>query len=196
MTTYPAEMTLREARARYFQDNKFGDDGGYNDAWVDFKLGPIPMPFPNTQGRLKAVRVHDLHHILTGYATDTLGEFEISAWELGAGCKNFWAAWQLNLGGMAAGVAVSPGRIYRAFVRGLASRSLYGEDIEAQLDREVGEVKAERLPADEPRGGAREAALFAVTAAAGAATALLLMAVILPLVPVGLLLAATRPRAA
>jgi hypothetical protein len=195
MTSYPDEMTLREARTRYFQDNQFGEDGGYGEDWVNFKLGPIPMPFPNTQGRLRAVRVHDLHHIVTGYATDTLGEFEISAWEIGAGCKDFWAAWQLNLAGMATGALVAPGRIHRAFARGLASRSLYGEDIEAQLDRTVGEVRAERL-ADTPAGGGRVAALFLVTTAVGVVVALGFGALVIPLVPVGLAVAAMRSRAA
>jgi hypothetical protein len=76
-TTYEPEMTMRDALARYFEVNAFGADGGYNDAWVDFKLGPMPFPFPNTQSRVRALRYHDLHHILTNYDTDTLGEFEI-----------------------------------------------------------------------------------------------------------------------
>src|SRR6185295_10394327 len=104
MTLYAADPTLTMAAARslYFQVNNFGPDGGYNDAWVDFKLGPIPVPFPNTKARVRAVHVHDLHHVLTGYNTDTLGELEISAWELGGGCADYFAAWQLNLGGFAA----------------------------------------------------------------------------------------------
>ncbi len=143
MTTYDPSLTLREARARYFTDNHFGDDGGYQDVWVDFKLGPIPMPFPNSPARLRAVRYHDLHHILTGYDTDIVGEFEISAWELGAGCKDFTVAWQLNLGGLSLGTWVAPRRLFRAFRRGLASSSLYGLDFEALLDRRVGELQAE-----------------------------------------------------
>ena len=82
---------------------------------------PIPMPFPNTKGRVRAVRYHDLPHILPGYATDLMGELEISAWELGAGCKNFFTAWQLNLSGLAGGMALSPRRMLRAFRRGLGS---------------------------------------------------------------------------
>ena len=67
--------TLRRARDEYFRVNNFGPNGGYDDAWVDFKLGPIPMPVPNTPSRKRAVRYHDLHHALTGYATDIRGEF-------------------------------------------------------------------------------------------------------------------------
>src|SRR2546430_17590957 len=81
------EMTLGRALEVYFAENGFGKDGGYEDAWVDFKLGPIPMPFPNSAGRKRAVRFHDLHHALTGYATDTIGEFEISAGEIGSGWR-------------------------------------------------------------------------------------------------------------
>ncbi|AUX38490.1 uncharacterized protein SOCE836_107340 [Sorangium cellulosum] len=33
-----------------------------------------------------------MHHVPTGYDTSTTGEFEISAWELGAGCKDLIAA--------------------------------------------------------------------------------------------------------
>jgi hypothetical protein len=157
-TLYPPSLTLRAARDLYFAVNGFGADGGYSSPWVDFKLGPIPMPFPNTAGRVRAVRFHDLHHILTGYATDTMGEFEISAWELGAGCKDFYAAWQLNLSGLAAGMAVSPRRMWRAFVRGRSSETLYGRDLDAVLDRSVGEAReecgvdgsAEARPADAP----------------------------------------------
>lgn len=142
-TLYAPSLTLRAARDLYFAANGFGADGGYSSPWVDFKLGPIPMPFPNSAGRVRAVRFHDLHHILTGYATDTMGELEIAAWELGAGCKDFLAAWQLNLGGLAAGMVASPRRMLRAFRRGRRSESLYGRDLEALLERTVGEMREE-----------------------------------------------------
>lgn len=194
-THYDPEMTLREARARYFQDNQFGAEGGYNDAWVDFKLGAIPMPFPNTAGRVRAVRFHDLHHILTGYATDNRGEFEISAWELGAGCRDMTAAWVLNLSGLASGVLLIPGRVFRAFVRGLGSRSLYGGDLEALLDRKVGEVRAEHVPEAQPPVSARAVALFAGSAAAGLLVGSVFLVAMVPMVPVGLLTGLLRRRA-
>ncbi|HSO31503.1 MAG TPA: hypothetical protein VLT33_03275, partial [Labilithrix sp.] len=67
---YPPDLTMRAARALYFENNGFGADGGYGAAWVDFKLGPLPFPFPNTPQRIDAVKFHDLHHVLTGYDTD------------------------------------------------------------------------------------------------------------------------------
>jgi hypothetical protein len=141
---YDPSHTLREARDVYFAANGFPAGGGYEAKWVDFELGPIPMPFPNTDSRRRAVKLHDLHHLLTGYQTDIWGEFEISAWEVGAGCRDYYAAWALNLGGMAAGVLTKPKRIWHAFLRGRRSRSLYATGFsEALLDRRLGEVRAE-----------------------------------------------------
>ncbi len=78
---YDPASTLRQARTRYFEDNAFGADGGYSARWVEVKVGPFPYAIPNTEGRVRALRYHDLHHIMTGYRTDWTGETEISAWE-------------------------------------------------------------------------------------------------------------------
>jgi hypothetical protein len=186
---YADDDTLREARRQYFASNRFGDDGGYGDAWVDFKLGPLPFPFPNTPARIRALRYHDLHHVLTGYETTTIGEFEIGAWELGAGCKNFAAAWVLNLAGVASGMVVAPHKVFRAFVRGRRSRSLYGEDLDDLLDVTVAEGRKRFVAphGDRPQGaGIVDAALFVPTVVAGVAVGLAFAALVVPLVPVGL----------
>jgi len=197
---YDPEGTMREARARYFAVNAFGDDGGYGDTWVDFKFGPVPMPIPNTASRVKAVRFHDLHHIVTGYDTDTAGEFEISAWEIGAGCRDFWAAWVLNLSGMVAGIPWMPRKTFRAFVRGLRSRSLYGLELDPLLDERVKDVRA-RLTADttslHPTAG--DYAKFVLASVLGLAVGLAFLVIALPLMPVGFValnLAARRRAAA
>ncbi len=124
-TVYDDRLPLLDARARFFADNGYGDDGGYSERWVKLKLGPLPLAIPNTASRKQAVPLHDLHHILTGYGTDWLGELEISAWELGAGCGRYSFAWQINLQGVAVGLLVCPLRTLRAFRRGLRCRSLY-----------------------------------------------------------------------
>ncbi|MDP3278126.1 MAG: hypothetical protein Q8Q09_23270 [Deltaproteobacteria bacterium] len=164
---YDPTISMREARAQYFLANAFGEDGGYTAAWVDFKLGPIPMPIPNLPSRVRAVKVHDLHHIVTGYQTDTLGEFEISAWELGAGCKDFYAAWYLNLSGMTAGIVI-PSRVFRAFVRGRRSTSLYGQSIDALLEQTVRDTRAQtRVPETAPAASVSDYALFVATLCLG-----------------------------
>ena len=135
-------MTLREARDRYFAVNGFGPNGGYDDVWVDFKLGPIPLPFPNTAGRVAAVKFHDLHHILTGFDTNASGEFEISAWEVGAGCKGMLTAWTINLGGLVAGLLSSPRRTFRAFRRGRRESTTYGFEDDRRPARDDGRRNA------------------------------------------------------
>ena len=181
-------LTLAQARAEYFRFNGFGDDGGYSAKWVDFKLGPIPFPFPNTKQRIDAVRYHDLHHVMTGYQTDLLGEFEISGWELGSGCADKTAAWILNLGGFAGGMLVAPRRTLRAFVRGRHSRNLYRRRFDdALLSRTVGDMRRELGLTEQPRATAADLQLAAVAWAVGTAIGVLTFALLLPLAPFGYL---------
>lgn len=191
-THYEPEMTMQAARDRYFAVNGFGADGGYSDPWVDFKLGPIPMPFPNTKGRVRAVGYHDLHHVVTGYDTDTLGEFEISAWEIAAGCKNVGAAWVLNLAGMGAGLFAAPRRTLRAFLRGARMETLYGRDLNELLGKNVGEVRALVTEADPRPIGNADHLRWGAASLLGVAVALGLTALVLPLVPIGIATLALR----
>ena len=168
MTRYDPASTMREARARYFADNDFGEEGGYGEKWVDFKLGPIPFPFPNTPMRVRAVRYHDLHHVITGYDTDLRGELEIAAWEIAAGCRSFVVAWQLNLGGLAAGALFTPRRAFHAFLRGRRSESLYGKPFEPLLDATVGEVREQMgVPTNVPVARPADVVLYAGAVGAG-----------------------------
>ncbi|MGE0788694.1 MAG: Coq4 family protein [Sandaracinaceae bacterium] len=188
IVAYEDELTLRAARDRYFAANEFGPDGGYGASWVKVELGPIPLAIPNSAARVRAVRYHDLHHVLTGYDTDILGELEISAWEIGAGCKDFAAAWVLNLGGLTAGAMAAPRRTYRAFVRGLRSRTLYGQAYEALLDRSVGDVRAEvgLDAAREEPSNAGDVARFALAAVAGFVVGMGTLTVALVVSPIAL----------
>jgi len=125
MPHYDDALAVRDARARYFRDNGFGDDGGYGAKWVKIALGPVPAFVPNSAARVRAVRLHDLHHVATDYDTDLAGEAEIAAWEIASGCGGYVAAWILNLYALAIGLVVAPGRTWRAFVRGRRSGNLY-----------------------------------------------------------------------
>ncbi len=121
--------TLQQARARFFADNGFGADGGYNDDWQDVAFGPVPYSVPNPTARSEALRVHDLHHPITGYGADWRGEAEISAWELGSGGGGRYAyAWFIALFGLLTGLIALPRATWHAFVRGCRSHNLYGEE--------------------------------------------------------------------
>ncbi|MDT7690122.1 MAG: hypothetical protein QOE46_2881 [Acidobacteriota bacterium] len=152
--TFAPELTLGEARSRLFALGNLGVNGGYDEAWVKLKLGRIPLAFPNTEGRRRAVRFHDLHHVLTEYPTTWRGEFEIGAWEVATGVGPYWEGWLLDLLGFGCGLIVFPRSVYRAFLRGRRSANLYGDVWnESILSRRVGEVRR-RLHLDED-GAAR-----------------------------------------
>jgi hypothetical protein len=186
---YADSLSLRDARRVYFDANSFGDDGGYAKRWVLVKLGPVPIWFPNSAGRVKAVRYHDLHHVATGYDTDLVGEGEIGAWEVASGCRGFVAAWVLNLVAMVLGSVLAPARVFRAFVRGRHSRNLYGDAFDdALLASSVGALR-QRLGLDgaPPSPTTSDRAAFAGWFTAAIATYLLLS--VLVLAPVALLVA-------
>jgi hypothetical protein len=129
--------TLREARAQYFRQNGVKEDGGYADKWVKIKLGPVPVVFPNTNGRRSALLQHDLHHVATGYDTTLVGETEIGAWELASGCRHYYAAWILNMGAVVTGLFLAPRRVGRAFLRGRRCTNLYQLGIDAGWPEET-----------------------------------------------------------
>jgi hypothetical protein len=142
MTESIEHLSMRVARQRYFQENGFGEDGGYQKKVVWVEMGPLRLPVPNSPSRVYAVRYHDMHHVLTGYATDWRGEFEISAWEIGAGCADAWFAWGINLGGLMGGLLTIPRRTAKAFYRGRRSCSLYAYEHDAIIDAPVAALRA------------------------------------------------------
>jgi len=138
---YADASSVRDARAQYFAANGFSE-ASYRDAWVRFKIGPFPVAFPNTASRRRAIPLHDLHHVATGYATTLIGEAEIGAWEIGGSCTDHWAAWVLNASAFAYGALLAPRRVYRAFMRGRHSRNLYRLGWQdSLLDLTVGELR-------------------------------------------------------
>jgi hypothetical protein len=140
---YADDSSVRAAREQYFAANGFST-ASYSDNWVSVgKLGPIPLGFPNTATRKRAIALHDLHHVATGYDTTWIGEAEIGAFEVAGGCTDHWAAWVLNGMAFSFGLAVAPRRAYRAFMRGRKGRTLYhtGWD-DSLLDLTVGELRA------------------------------------------------------
>jgi hypothetical protein len=208
---YSPSLTLAEARRIYFDANGIGPNGGYDDAWVDFKLGPIPFPFPNTAGRVRAVKFHDLHHLVTGYETNLVGELEIGAWEVGSGCADMLAAWQLNLQSLGTGAIFAPRRTWRAFMAGRRSRNFYTATFDdTLLATTIGDARRS-LDLDPEIGAAtdarategattKDALLFGVAAVTGVVMGLGFLAVCAPLALVAALplriLAARAPRTA
>ncbi|HEU4614253.1 MAG TPA: hypothetical protein VFS15_19295 [Kofleriaceae bacterium] len=173
--------TLGDARSTYYRVNGFGDDGGDSLAWVPLKIWFFTIKIPNTDGRRRAVRIHDLHHVVTGYQTDLRGEAEIGAWELATGCLRWPAAFVLNLFALAIGIVIAPRRMARAWARGRRTHNLYGHDgVEDLLPRQLGDVRRE-LGLDAARPHVRLRDTIAVGLAALPALVVLAALVALPL---------------
>lgn len=165
-------LSMAEARQRYFASNGF--DGSYSDRWVKLNAGPIAVYFPNAPGRVRAVKVHDLHHVVTGYQTTWTGEAEIGAWEIASGCGRFFWAWALNVSAFAVGVVIAPRAVFRAFVLGRHTRNLYhiaSESRDALLARSVGDVRRD-LGLDQTTPAPQPADIAAFVAWVAAAVAL------------------------
>jgi hypothetical protein len=115
-------------------------DGGISDRWVVIRLGRIPMPFPNTAARRRALVLHDVNHLLGGFGNGNVGEAEVSAWELASGgCGKYLAAWALDLAGMLLGM-VWPAQVVRAFAAGRRTGNAYQFDIDEILDIDLEEL--------------------------------------------------------
>jgi hypothetical protein len=136
--------TVRQARAAFFHEENLPADGGYRDEWFDAAFGPVRYRIRNFGLRADALFRHDIHHALTGYRTDWLGEVQVNAWELGAGIGNQAWAWVIMLVGVFLGALLAPAESLAAFARGRRSRNLYaGELPDDLLERDLDELARE-----------------------------------------------------
>jgi len=76
----PASWTVRQARDAYLAENGF-TLAAYDAPRTEASFFWFHFSVPNTPVHRWAIQMHDLHHVATGYGTDTVGEGEISAWE-------------------------------------------------------------------------------------------------------------------
>jgi hypothetical protein len=137
--------TLAVAREEYFR--ALGSKGiDYDAWWIRIPIGGMEVGIPNPPAHGRALRAHDLHHVLTGYSTSLVGECEISAWELGGGSGAYVAAIGFDLAGTGLGLLLAPRRTLVAFARGRRGKNLfrrrYGDDLMAlsvlSVRRELG----------------------------------------------------------
>jgi len=135
-------VTLREALAEFRRANGLAADEAAKPYWT-CRLGPFTLRLPNFRWRRRAILAHDLHHVLTGYPCTMRGEFQMAAWEFGAGPMPHWGAAMFCLPLILIGLVWSPRRMIRAFRAGRRSRSLHGSAAaEAVLDLPLSEFSA------------------------------------------------------
>jgi hypothetical protein len=124
--------TLREALLHFRRANGLGADEAARASWT-CRLGPLTVRLPNFAWRRRAIEAHDLHHVLTGTPCTMRGEFEMAAWEFGAGGMPHWAAAAFCLPLVLAGAVAAPRPTWRAFIAGRRSRSLHEAPAEQRL---------------------------------------------------------------
>lgn len=136
------DQTVHQALTEYFQQNNFGPNGGYDQTWVHLKFGPLTIPLYNSKARRRAVPLHDLHHLATGYPTTPQGEAQIATWEIAAGVHDKWFAFAINLPAVLYGLVLWPRTTLAAWRAGRASESLYRYDYGPwMLELTVAELK-------------------------------------------------------
>jgi len=141
-------QTPREILSKFYRDNNLDPDGGQGSSSVKIELTPkLHFYFPNFDSRRKAVIKHDIHHILTGYETTVKGESEISAWEIGSGCKNYWSAFFIDTSGTMLGIPTNFIGTLKAFSRGRRTKNLYDDKFstEQALDMKISELQSHLL---------------------------------------------------
>ena len=160
---------VRDARTEFFRRAGLPGDGGYAARFIHFRIGILSFVLPNSAARKKAVPLHDLHHLATGYDTTWTGEAEIAAWELASGCHSYPAALLLNLLAFPLGLLIAPVRTWCAFRRGRSSENLYNSRWdEAWLDASLGSLRARLfLDVDRRTWNAGDVVLFVVYALPG-----------------------------
>ena len=153
MNQFDGNLKVKDALPIYFSRYHF-KDGGYNDKWFKIKLGPVYIPMPNIKMRVDAVKIHDIHHLVTEYEANMKGEVAIGGWELASGCFNYPAAWILNLGSFAYGMLFHQRTLLDAFLKGKRSVSnLYHNTVydDVLLNKTIGELR-EKIQLSDSKG--------------------------------------------
>jgi len=120
---------IRDALAHHYVAHGLPLDGGASNPWFNVRIGPLTLRLPNPPARRRAVVMHDINHLVTGYNTTfSEGEMAIAAFEVGAGCGRLAIVWFINLSMLALGLVVTPRAAFAAFVRGRRSASIYASD--------------------------------------------------------------------
>jgi hypothetical protein len=124
-------MTLsREAALRRLRRSRESDYPAPR-SWT-CRVGLLTLRLPNFRWRQRAIAAHDLHHLMAGYPMTLRGEFQMAAWELGAGRYRHWGATLFCGPLLLIGFLWSPTRMRAAYRQGCKTTSLY-----AALDEKV-----------------------------------------------------------
>lgn len=142
MEVYDENLTIKEGLSQLFHRFNLSDDS-YTAKWFTIGIGQWNVYLPNIPSRVRVAKLHDIHHVLTGYPPIWRGEAEIGAWELATGCRGYFVAWFLNGGAVLVGLFLFPRAVWKAFIRGWRSKSnlYYIGNYELLLNMTVKELR-------------------------------------------------------
>jgi len=138
------QQTPKELLPDFYKQYNLPPDGGQSESFVKVEItSKLCFYIPNFDARRQAVLKHDVHHLVTGYASVLKGEAEISAWEIASNCTNYWAAFLINSQGLLMGLALYPLATFKAFKRGRRSQNLYQDQFseETFLNMSIQDLK-------------------------------------------------------
>lgn len=140
------DRTVREARDAYLLENGF-TLAGYDAERSVGSLFGLRFSVPNPPAHRRAIRLHDLLHVATGFGTDHRGEGEISAFQLRRGVGGVGhAVAAIVVYNVLVGLLVAPRGTIGAFVRTRPGPTTFDlpDAYESLLELRVGELR-ERL---------------------------------------------------
>jgi hypothetical protein len=142
LLSFPDGLRMEEARDQFLAANGLSLEDYIAPTFTIGMFG-VPFRLPSTRGRRRDVPLHDLHHVLTGFATDWPGEAEIGIWEIRTRCRSF-AAYFLNGSAVMIGLFLCPRRVWQAFRTAKGKRNLYYDPAPyaALLQMTVGELRS------------------------------------------------------
>jgi hypothetical protein len=117
------DVSVGQAVDEYMTENGF-TIAEYTAKTVTLFAGPLSFRVPNPPARQRAVPLHDIHHVVTGFGTDVIGEGEQGIWELRAGCPGLVPIFLNSLAATGA-FLLSPRRVIRAFLSAKGAETLY-----------------------------------------------------------------------
>ncbi len=148
MASKTSPHSARAAVDRLYASNGLPGDGGLSrDYWLPLRRCPLSVPLPNFCWRKQALPAHDLHHAITGYPFNIIGECQLAAWEFAAGRypNVFATAFCLPL--VIIGILIAPQRTFKAFSRGRRSQTLYADpDMSVLFETPLEELRMRTLP--------------------------------------------------
>lgn len=140
----PVSMRVRDARDLYLAENGFTTESYDAPTTAGSFLG-LKFSVPNPPEHQRAIRLHDLHHVATGFGTDHAGEAEISAWQARNGLRPAGAyVTAIVIANAVLGIVFAPRRTWDALRASGEGRSLFSltMDYEGLLEMTVGELRA------------------------------------------------------